>query len=112
MRAQTEAADAEVKRIAETLEKLRRQVDQTKQAESGSLEGIRPNLEERHELWTQWMSHLYDVQLSRHRLESRLEAVNQSLEDEVVARANLRSHIASLRQSLDDFDAQLAYIDG
>ena len=47
VRAQTEAADAEVKRIAETLEKLRRQVDQTKQAESGSLEGIRPNLEER-----------------------------------------------------------------
>jgi DNA-binding winged helix-turn-helix (wHTH) protein len=58
------------------------------------------------------MSHLYGVQLGRHRLESRLEAVNQSLEDEVVARANLRSHIAALRQSLDDFDEQLAYIDG
>jgi chromosome segregation ATPase len=112
VRAQNEAAEAEVKRTAETLEKLRRQVDQTKQAESGSLEGIRPNLEERHELWTEWMSHLYGVQLGRHRLESRLEAVNQSLEDEVVARANLRSHIAALRQSLDDFDAQLAYIDG
>ena len=35
-----------------------REVDQTKQAEAGSLEGIRPKLEQRHEDWSTWMKEL------------------------------------------------------